>query len=86
MRAKSHQRFLTISSDHKERNRGSTGRGRFLPLLARIARQRQGKIMNEDKWIVGEAQLGTRAGVKLLRGPAHHQEARVEVNGSGENY
>ena len=53
-------------------------RRRFLPLLATIARRRQGKIMAEDQWIVGEAHLGTRAGVKLLRGPAHREEARVE--------
>ena len=56
----------------------SRSRRRFLPLLARIARRRQGKIMAEDKWIVGEAQLGTRAGAQLRRGPAHREEARVE--------
>ncbi|MDP2313620.1 MAG: aromatic ring-hydroxylating dioxygenase subunit alpha [Pseudomonadota bacterium] len=50
----------------------------LIPLLARLARRRSSKIWIEDQWIIGEAQLGTRAAATMLRGPAHAQEARVE--------
>jgi hypothetical protein len=50
----------------------------FLPLLARLAHRRATRIMTQDQWIVGEAQIGTHAGVTLPRGPAHAQEERVE--------
>ncbi|MGE3541195.1 MAG: aromatic ring-hydroxylating dioxygenase subunit alpha [Candidatus Tectimicrobiota bacterium] len=50
----------------------------LIPVLARLTRRRSRKIMQEDQWIVSEAQVGTRVATTMLRGPAHDQEARVE--------
>jgi hypothetical protein len=47
-------------------------------VLWKVALHRTRQIYDEDNEVIEEAQCGTLAGDKILRGPPHVEEARVE--------